>query len=104
MTVRLPFRNSLLAALVGVLAGVGGGCADSSSTTDLLGEPKILQVFVADPAESGDPDGSGLFLTYGVHPDLNLCTYDSTCTDDGSITGMPIDGLSCDVTAGSPSK
>jgi hypothetical protein len=105
MTVRLQLTNSLLGVLVAALAGAGAGCADTSSKTDLLGQPKILQVFVMDPSESADPDGSGLQLTFGVHQDVNLCTFDNTCTTSGLITGttdkntMLIPGEHCDTTS-----
>jgi hypothetical protein len=99
-TARLRRGLAVAAVLAGACATAA--CADEKSKTDLLGEPKIMQVFVADPAESTDPDFSGLTLTYGVHPDINICTFDKTCTDDGTDLGMPIAGLHCDTTAGSP--
>jgi Big-like domain-containing protein len=106
MTVRLHIKYGLLGALVGALASASGGCADSSTKTALLGQPKILQVLVLDPTDTTDPDGSNLTLTYGVHPDINPCNaigVDNNCVapDDNGVL-QPIDGQKCDLNAGSP--
>src|SRR5438874_498603 len=90
MTVRLRVRHSLLAGLL-LLGGVGGaGCVDEKSGTDLdpTGNPKILQVFVLDPDDSDDPGGSGLTITYGVHQDVNKCTFDKTCAEGLCCAGQ----------------
>jgi hypothetical protein len=108
MTVRLPLRSSLLGtvAVVVALASSGAGCADDSTQSKLLGEPKILQVFVLDPSESDDPDGSGLMITYGVHPDVNVCHaigVDDSCVAPGEDGNLhPIDNLMCDKNPVSP--
>jgi len=101
MTVRLRARTSLLAGLVAMLGGIGGsGCVDEHSKSDLdsAGPPKVLQVFVYDPAESDDPNVGDYTLTYGVHPDVNRCSYDGTCGGDltcatsGDVAGHCVDG------------
>lgn len=73
------------------------GCGDLTSKADLdpEGPPKLLQVFVLD-ADVGD-----YVLTYGVHPDLNLCGFDKDkcdteggfkCADSGSLDGVSLVG------------
>jgi len=86
MTVRLLARHSLLVGLVASLTSLGGfGCADDKSKSDLddSGPPKILQVFVLDPANSDDPLQSGYALTYGIHADAWKCgVVDDDCGED----------------------
>jgi hypothetical protein len=98
MTVRVRLRKSLLAGLVAVLASASGGCSDSTSKTDLLGVPKVLNVMVTTPGPNsaiGTPNSCTVFdsddacqdplfdalsnyeLTFGSQADLNLCGFDA---------------------------
>lgn len=95
MTAR--FRHSLLAGLVGIGAvGAGGGCADLSSTTDLINKPKIVQVFVSSETGTDDPSSAKphLALTYGVHPDVNICDNTGAGSSGGAYVTCPT-GLTC---------